>query len=546
VSIRQRGVRQQPIETWITQAIRDEFEAAGLWTDETWMDQFLRHAREDPAAIAVIDELGTLTRGEALHSARRLAAYLQHQGINEGDVITLVVPNWREFVVIHAAIGLLGGVVNPLLPRTGAAEMRHILRTADTRFVFAAAEYRGASPAANAAEAAAEIEGILGLVSVRGGRPSLDGILAEAWEERHRLQMPSVDARSWDTVTFTSGTEALPKGVVHSHQSTMFGIHGYIDNVLKLDGNDSVFMPSPISHASGLQWGLRTALHLGAPLVLQDKWDPELALQLIDRHQCTYTLAATPFVVDLIAARSRRGHGGESLRYIASGGAAIPRNLVVDTRKAFGAELMAVFGASETYITTATEPGMADQRLATDGRALPGIQVAVVDDQGRPVGPGQDGEIVTRGPQLFIGYLGDPDLTRRAFRGGWYRFGDLGRIDESGMLRVTGRIKDIVIRGGENISAREIEEVLTEHPSIESVAIVGYPDPRLGERCCAVVVPAEGSAVDLEVLNTFLLQRGIARFKLPERLQVASELPTTPSGKVRKAELRRLVSQVLP
>jgi acyl-CoA synthetase (AMP-forming)/AMP-acid ligase II len=546
VSIRQRGVRQQPIETWITQAIRDEFEAAGLWTDETWMDQFSRHAREDPAAIAVIDELGTLTRGEALHSARRLAAYLQHQGINEGDVITLVVPNWREFVVIHTAIGLLGGVVNPLLPRTGAAEMRHILRTADTRFVFAAAEYRGASPAANAAEAAAEIEGILGLVSVRGGRPSLDGILAEAWEERHRLQMPSVDARSWDTVTFTSGTEALPKGVVHSHQSTMFGIHGYIDNVLKLHGNDSVFMPSPISHASGLQWGLRTALHLGAPLVLQDKWDPELALQLIDRHQCTYTLAATPFVVDLIAARSRRGHGGESLRYIASGGAAIPRNLVVDTRKAFGAELMAVFGASETYITTATEPGMADQRLATDGRAVPGIQVAVVDDQGRPVGPGQDGEIVTRGPQLFIGYLGDPDLTRRAFRGGWYRFGDLGRIDESGMLRVTGRIKDIVIRGGENISAREIEEVLTEHPSIESVAIVGYPDPRLGERCCAVVVPAEGSAVDLEVLNTFLLQRGIARFKLPERLQVASELPTTPSGKVRKAELRRLVSQVLP
>jgi acyl-CoA synthetase (AMP-forming)/AMP-acid ligase II len=546
VSIRQRGVRQQPIETWITQAIRDEFEAAGLWTDETWMDQFLRHAREDPAAIAVIDEFGTLTRGEALHSARRLAAYLQHQGINEGDVITLVVPNWREFVVIHAAIGLLGGVVNPLLPRTGATEMRHILRTAGTRFVFAAAEYRGASPATNAADAAAEIEGILGLVSVRGGKSSLEGILAEPWEERYQLQTPSVDARSWDTVTFTSGTEALPKGVVHSHQSTMFGLHGYIDNVLKLDGNDSVFMPSPISHASGLQWGLRTAQHVGAPLVLQDKWDSELALHLIDTHQSSYTLAATPFIVDLIAARSRRGHGGESLRYIASGGAAIPPNLVVDTRKAFGAELMAVFGASETYITTATEPGMDDQRLATDGRALPGVQVAVVDDQGRPVAPGQDGEIVTRGPQLFIGYLGNPDLTHRTFRGDWYRFGDLGRIDESGMLRVTGRIKDIVIRGGENISAREIEEVLTEHPSVESVAIVGYPDPRLGERCCAVVVPAEGSAVDLEVLNTFLLQRGMAMFKLPERLQIVSELPTTPTGKVRKAELRRIVAQVLP
>jgi acyl-CoA synthetase (AMP-forming)/AMP-acid ligase II len=546
VSIRQRDVRQQSIETWITQAIRDEFESAGLWTDETWMDQVLRHAGEDAAAIAAIDEFGTLTRGEALHSARRLAAYLRYQGIAKGDVITLVVPNWREFVVIHVAIGLLGGVVNPLLPRTGVAEMRHVLRTAGTRFVFAAAEYRNASPAANAASAATGIDRILGLISVRGGAPSLEDILAEAWEERCPLHTSSVDARSWDTVTFTSGTEALPKGVVHSHQSTMFGLHGYIDNVLKLDGNDSVFMPSPICHASGLQWGLRTALHLGAPLVLQDKWDPELALQLIDRHQCTYTLAATPFVVDLIAARSRRGHGGESLRYVASGGAAIPRNLVVDARKAFGAELMAVFGASETYITTATEPGMADQCLATDGRALPGVQVAVVDDEGRPVARGLDGEIVTRGPQLFIGYLGDPDLTRRAFRGEWYRFGDLGRIDESGMLRVTGRIKDIVIRGGENISAREIEEVLAEHPSVENVAVVGYPDLRLGERCCAVVVAAEGSAVDLEVLNAFLLQRGIAKFKLPERLETVSELPTTASGKVRKSELKRLVSEPLP
>jgi non-ribosomal peptide synthetase component E (peptide arylation enzyme) len=172
--------------------------------------------------------------------------------------------------------------------------------------------------------------------------------------------------------------------------------------------------------------------------------------------------------------------------------------------------------------------------------------VAVVDDEGRPVARGLDGEIVTRGPQLFIGYLGDPDLTRRAFRGEWYRFGDLGRIDESGMLRVTGRIKDIVIRGGENISAREIEEVLAEHPSVESVAVVGYPDPRLGERCCAVVVAAEGSAVDLEVLNAFLLERGIAKFKLPERLETVSELPTTTTGKVRKSELRRLVSEALP
>jgi acyl-CoA synthetase (AMP-forming)/AMP-acid ligase II len=545
VSTQQQRIDHRSIRTWITDAIRHEFESAGLWTDETWISRVVRDVSEDPAAIATIDEHGVLTRAEALHSARRVASYLHHRGIAEGDVITLVVPNWCEFYIIHTAIGLVGGIVNPLLPKVGVPEMRHILRTAGSRFIFAAAEHRGTSPAAKAAAAADGIDSVIDVVAVRGGAPSLEAVLAQPWEKRFPLPPPSVDARSWDTVTFTSGTEALPKGVVHSHQSTMFGLHAYIDKVLALNGRDSVFMPSPISHASGLQWGLRTALHLGVPLVLQDKWDPEVALDLIDRHQCTYTLAATPFIVDLIAARSKRGRGGESLRYVASGGTAIPRNLVVDARKAFGAELMAVFGASETYITTATAPGMADECLATDGRALPGVQVAVVDDAGRPVACGTEGEIVTRGPQLFIGYLGDPSLTDRAFRGDWYRFGDLGRIDASGMLQVTGRIKDIVIRGGENISVREIEEVLSEHPGIEKVAIVGYPDPRLGERCCAVVVPRNGATVDLHLIKAFLLQRGIAKFKLPERLAIVDELPTTPTGKIRKSELRQLVAEDL-
>jgi acyl-CoA synthetase (AMP-forming)/AMP-acid ligase II len=546
VSNTQRGATRRSVSTWITPAVRDEFATAGLWTDETWTDRVAMRATEDPVAVAAVDEYGVLTRGEALQSARRLAAYLQYRGVTAGDVVTLIVPNWREFFVIHLAVGLLGGVVNPLLPKVGVPEMRHILGTAGSRFIFAAAEHRGTSPAANAAEAAAGLDDILGLISVRGGTPSLEGILIEAWEEQYPLQVPSVDATDWDTVTFTSGTEALPKGVVHSHQSTMFGLRAYIDDVLALSGDDVVFMPSPICHASGLQWGLRTALHAGVPIILQDRWDPRLALELIDRHHCTYTLAATPFIVDLIAARSARGHGGESLRYVASGGAPIPRNLVRETREAFGAELMAVFGASETYITTATSPGMPDHCLATDGRALPGVQVDIVDGNGRLVPPGVEGEIVTRGPQLFVGYLGDPELTTRTFRGEWYRFGDLGHFDTSGMLHVTGRIKDIIIRGGENISAREIEEVLIEHPGVTKVAIVGYPDPRLGERCCAVVVPAEDEVIDLDVISAFLIEHGVARYKLPERLEIVDDLPTTSTGKVRKAELRqKLVASVL-
>ncbi|MDV6270861.1 AMP-binding protein [Rhodococcus globerulus] len=527
--------------TWITESVRSEYEDAGLWTDATWMDRFVLQAVEDPAAVAVVDELGSMTRGQVLGTARRLAAYLHKEGIRAGDVITLVVPNWREFVVIHAATGLLGCVVNPLLPKVGQPEMRHILRTAQSRFVFVAADHRGTSPWKTASSAAEGIDGILGIVPVRGGENSYEDILAEPWEERYALPDVSVDAKAWDTVTFTSGTESLPKGVVHSHQTTMFGLRSYIDDVLNLNTDDCVFMPSPICHASGIQWGLRTSIHAGVPLILQDRWDPKIALELIDRHRCTYTLAATPFVVDLIAAKSKGEGSGESLRYVASGGAAIPRQLVAEVRSAFGAELMAVFGASETYVTTATRPGSSDPVLATDGAALPGVQVAVVDETGVPVKPGQEGEIVTRGPQVFIGYLGDPDLTHRAFRGEWYRFGDLGRIDDAGMLHVTGRIKDIVIRGGENISVREIEEILMSHSKVEAVAVVGVPDPRLGERCCAVVKPSADQSPTLEELNAFLLERGLAKFKLPERLETVDEIPMTATGKIRKADLRRQI-----
>ncbi|ABH00835.1 probable synthetase/ligase (plasmid) [Rhodococcus jostii RHA1] len=464
------------------------------------------------------------------------------RGVRRGDVVTLVLPNWREFFVVHSAIGLIGGVVNPLLPKVGTPEIAHILRTAESRFVFAAADLRENSPWHRVIAAAEGLDSILGIVPVRSGTNSLADILEEPWEQRFPLDPVVVDARERDTVTFTSGTESLPKGVVHSHQTTMFVLRAYLDKVLGLNGSDSVFMPSPICHASGMAWGLRAAIHAGVPLILQDKWNPDTALRLIDEHRCTYTLAATPFIIDMLGAKARGAGSGETLRYVASGGAAIPRHLVAEVRENFSAELMAVFGASETYVTTATRPGAPDDILATDGEPLPGVQVAIVDESGRELPRGEEGEIVTRGPQVFLGYLGDPDLTHRAFRGDWYRFGDLGRIDENGMLHVTGRIKDIVIRGGENISVREVEELLINHPNVASAAVVGYPDPRLGERCCAVVVPTAGTEVDLQELNSYLVGRGLAKYKLPERLEVFDEMPMTATGKIRKADLRRQIA----
>lgn len=524
--------------TWVTPEIRQEFEDAGWWTSQRCIDALVEHTMADPLAVAVIDEQASMTRGEIWDAATKLATYMRRQGLGRGDVITVVVPNWREFAVIHAAIGLIGGVLNPLLPKVGQPEMVHIMHTAESKFVFAAETGATSSPYPVALAAANETTSVRGVVSVRGGPNSLESILADEAEvpefERDLLR----SANDWDTVTFTSGTEALPKGVVHTHSSTMFGLRAYVNEVLGLTSDDKIFMPSPVGHASGLQWGLRTATFLGVPLILQDRWDAATALGLIDTHGCTYTMAATPFIVDLVEAKRQGKGSGESLRYIGSGGTTIPRRLVGETRDAFSAELLAVFGSSETYVTTSTTPGLPDSLLASDGAPLPGVQVAIVDEDGMPVAPGGEGEIVTRGPQLFLGYLGDAALTERTFRGEWYRFGDLGRIDADGMLHVTGRIKDIIIRGGENISAREVEEVLIGHPAVLACAVVGYPDPRLGERSCAVVV-TDDPQIDLASLTAHLLACGLAKYKLPERLLVVASLPMTTTGKIRKAELRQ-------
>jgi len=538
--------RAAGLTTWVDADVRREFEARGDWTDEVWLDRFLADVEADPQAVAVVDESGALTRGEVLGQARRLAAYLGGQGIGRGDVMTLVLPNWSEFVVVHAAAGLAGCVVNPVLPRLGAADLRHVLTLAGSRAVFAAGMHRSVSPLELVLEAASGLDRPPLVVGVRtageSDLPDLAMLLATPWEAAHVLPSPVRDAGSADTITFTSGTEALPKGVVHSHRSTMFGLRAFIGGVLGLGPGDCVFMPSPICHASGLQWGLRTAAYAGVPLVLQDRWDPAVAAELIGTHGCTYTLAATPFVVDLLAAHRSGSPGVDRLRYIASGGAPIPRHLVAEVRDALDAELIAVFGSSETYVATTARPGDPEHLMATDGAPLPGVEVQILDPTGCPVPSGVDGEIVTRGPHVFLGYLGDPTLTTGSFTGQWYHYGDIGRFDADGRLHVTGRIKDIVIRGGENISVREVEDLLSEHPLIGQVAVVGYPDPRLGERCCAVVRPPGREAPTLADLVEYLRARGLPTFKSPERLEIVGEMPMTVTGKIRKSRLRELVA----
>jgi acyl-coenzyme A synthetase/AMP-(fatty) acid ligase len=531
------------VTTWLDQAKRKLFESQGLWTQETWFHKLELAARRAPSALSVADESRAMTRGEVMRDATRLAAYLWYRGVRRGDVITIVIPNWCEFVVVHAAIGVLGAVANPVVPKVSRKELLHMLSVAKSRFVVAASTSRAPTPVEVAHEAVVDVPSVLGVIDVRGTGPeSLGWVLSEAWEDRIDMAHTAQSARDWDTITFTSGTESLPKGVVHSHQSTMFGLRAYIGGVLGLSSADAVFAPSPICHASGLEWGLRAAIYTEAPLVLQDRWDPKMALDLLARYRCSYTLAATPFILDLIHEQRSRGRDLH-LKYVASGGAPIPRHLVMDVRDVLRAELMSVYGSSETYIATATRPNDPDELLMSDGLPLPGTEIAVVDEHRRALPAGEQGEIVTRGPHVFLGYLGEPDLTHRSFHDDWYRFGDLGYLDNRGCLHVTGRLKDIIIRGGENISVREVEEILLTHHDVIEAAVVGYPDTRLGERCCAVLVVKPESRLDLSSVNEHLLGAGLPKYKLPERLRFISKMPMTETGKIRKSELRDLVAR---
>jgi acyl-CoA synthetase (AMP-forming)/AMP-acid ligase II len=338
----------------------------------------------------------------------------------------------------------------------------------------------------------------------------------------------------------TSGTTGEPKLVLHSHRSTVGGVIQAVAAEMGLTNDDVMFMPSPISHATGLQYGVRLGLALGTTVALQERWDPREAAELMHRCRASWTMGATPFLHDLLGLDEwvlDRVH--ESLRMFVCGGAPIPGALAERaTRQLPAVSLMAAWGMSETGIVTLVRPGdPLDKVIGTDGRPVPGWEVRIVDEQGRVLGTHETGEIECRGAALFHGYYGRPDFTTDATGDGWLRTGDLGAIDDDGYLRCLGRIKDLVIRGGLNISAVEVEDHVRRHPAVRDVAVVGTPDERLGERICAVIVP-DGEAPTVEELGRFLGELGLARQKHPERIIVLDALPLTPTGKVQKFLIR--------
>jgi acyl-CoA synthetase len=337
---------------------------------------------------------------------------------------------------------------------------------------------------------------------------------------------------------FTSGSESKPKGVVHTHNTAIFGERA-LAGKLQLNNNDICFMASPVTHTSGFMHGLLMTLIIGSSVSLLDIFKGDAAVEQMAASRATWTMGATPFLSDVVDSMEKSGKRLPHLRYFLCGGAPIPE-VVVRRAQQVSLRVLSIYGSTESPPHTVTWPNdPIEAAWKADGRALPGIEVRAVGQDGHCLPGDTQGEQWSRGPHAFIGYLGEPELTAKALDAdGWYHSGDLATVAQDGSVRIVGRIKDMIIRGGQNISAREVEDILLEHPACRIVSVIGIPDERLGELCCAVIICHPGKALGFEEMKQFLIQRGVASFKLPEFLVLRDAVPTTPSGKIQKFKLR--------
>jgi acyl-CoA synthetase (AMP-forming)/AMP-acid ligase II len=533
----------------ITSAMIEEYTARGYWGTRLMSTYLERAARETPSKIALVHRGRRISYAELQGTVTRVAAGLRALGLGRGDAIGIQLPNWIEFSYFHLAVTRIGAISNPLLPSLRAHEIEYMARHARTSALVVPASYRGFAHPRMVEEVRARLPDLrhVFVVGGQGGKDTIgvEEFLQRPWE-RDATPLPELagDANDPRLLLFTTGTEASPKGVLHSHNTLHFALTTFARG-FGCAADDVVLLPSPVGHATGAVYGHDLGMLLGGKIVLQDQWNAEEAVELIEREGCTVMWGATAFLHDLAHAENVGRHDVRSLRLFASGGAPIPRDLVRQAQDVIGCRVAAAYGSSEGMNVTINGPeDPLEKVVGTDGRPNPGIDVRLTDDAGRPVAQGAPGEITYRGPNVFLGYLADPERTAAAFDAdGFFHSGDLGVLDPDGYLRVVGRKKDIIIRGGENISPAEIENLLYAHPGVREVAVVGMPDSRLGERVCAFVVPRDDGAPTLHELCDFLVARRVAKFKLPERVEIVGELPKTPTGKVRKHLLRDAIAE---
>ncbi|MEK8931169.1 medium-chain fatty-acid--CoA ligase [Escherichia coli] len=522
---------------------RAAYRQQGLWGDASLADYWQQTARAMPDKIAVVDNHGASYTYSALdHAASCLANWMLAKGIESGDRIAFQLPGWCEFTVIYLACLKIGAVSVPLLPSWREAELVWVLNKCQAKMFFAPTLFKQTRPVDLILPLQNQLPQLQQIVGVDKLAPATSSLsLSQIIADNTPLTMAiTTHGDELAAVLFTSGTEGLPKGVMLTHNNILASERAYCAR-LNLTWQDVFMMPAPLGHATGFLHGVTAPFLIGARSVLLYIFTPDACLALLEQQRCTCMLGATPFVYDLLNLLEKQPADLSALRFFLCGGTTIPKKVARECQQR-GIKLLSVYGSTESSphaVVNLDDP--LSRFMHTDGYAAAGVEIKVVDDARKTLPPGCEGEEASRGPNVFMGYFDEPELTARALdEEGWYYSGDLCRMDEAGYIKITGRKKDIIVRGGENISSREVEDILLQHPKIHDACVVAMPDERLGERSCAyVVLKAPHHSLSLEEVVAFFSRKRVAKYKYPEHIVVIEKLPRTASGKIQKFLLRK-------
>ena len=525
-----------PVDRWMSQ---------GDWEGVTIARRLDDLCARDPQTVLFVDNDRILTADAVRDYSLSLCAGFAKLGLEPGDVISFQLPNWHEVAFIDLACAYGGYVCNPIVPIYREAEVTHIIEDAGSALFIVPQRFRGFDYLSMARRIREKTAGSFMTIVVRPSEGTaeqrFDALLADAPESG---PLPVVDSNSIKLLMYTSGTTGRAKGVLHSHNTIGAEIRNFIAH-LDLGPDDVILMPSPLSHITGYLYGIQLPITLGAKAVLMESWDVAQAADLIEKHGVTFTIGATPFLQELAAFAKKNDRRLPSMRYFASGGAPVPPEIVYRANAALeNCAAFRVYGSTEAPTVTLGVPdrGRADLAATTEGFVV-GHDIRLVDFEGREVEPGQEGEIVSRGPEMCLGYTLAEHNAAAFDADGYFHTGDLAVMTGEGCLVITGRKKDLIIRGGENLSPKEIEDEIYKLDAVKEAAVVAMPHARLGETGCAFVVLHEGKALNFEELVEGLDRAGLARQKFPERLEIVSELPYTAAGKVKKDILRKTAAE---
>jgi cyclohexanecarboxylate-CoA ligase len=554
------GKGLQPLSTAAANSSENaaEYRTNGWWRDETIVDDLRRATLATPDRTALVcwhadgSDRDVLSYAELSRRVDRLAAGLIGLGVQRGDVVTVQLPNGWPLCVLILACARAGAAVSPVLPTMRRRELEFMLNVTESPIYVGPTTWNRFDYGSMIAEAANAVPTLRRRVLVGDGVPEGDPAVLDFfrdlygpdWTAEHDL-LDEREAKADDIaqIMFTSGTTGEPKGVTHTH-NTLYAIDKAQADVLHLASNEITAMGSPTTHQAGYTWNLLMPLLLGATAVQVDRWQPDLMLRILEAERVTFFMGAPTFLADLIATQRETGRDLTALSTFATGSAPIAPVLVEQAAEILGCRVYALWGMTENGGVTITRPGDPPLRASeSDGSTVPGMWVRIVDDNGNPVPVGTIGNLQCKGAGQCLGYYHRPDLYAESLSDdGWFDTGDLARDDGHGGVRIAGRIKDLINRGAEKIPVVEVEAVLLRYPGVREVAVVGYPDERLGERACAVVIPTDNPPT-LEELCAHLAEDGMAKNYWPERIELVTELPKTPSGKVQKFVLREQLAQ---